>query len=71
MHIHYVSRGAWLHRSIFKLPSKWCIRKDVLTYSLGNREDKTQMHSYKCKHVYRKNEVAILAYFEQIGLEKH
>ena len=31
------------------------------------------MHSYKCKHVLARNtyEVAILAYFEQIDLEKH
>ena len=31
------------------------------------------MHSYKCKHIYSQKyyEVAILAYFEQIGLEKY
>ena len=32
MHIYYVDQ-------LKKLPSKWCILKDVLTYSLGNREE--------------------------------
>ena len=40
MHIHYVSRGRHGYvDQLKKLPSKWCIPKDVLTYSLGNREE--------------------------------
>ena len=43
------------HSELFlKLPSKWCIQKGVLTYSLGNRERK-QMDNYKLaayKHGY-------------------
>ena len=40
MHMHYVSRGGPGYVDQFlKLPSKWCILKDVLTYFLGNREE--------------------------------
>ena len=43
MHMHYVSRGGGGGHGyvdqFLKLPSKWCILKDVLTYSLGNREE--------------------------------
>ena len=56
-----------------KLPSKWCILKDVLTYSLGNREEtnanaNTSVNMFIARNTY---EVAILAYFVQNGLEKH
>ena len=49
MHIHCVSRGAWLHRSIFKITFKMVHFKDVLTYSLGNREEtNARLQVYTC-----------------------
>jgi 5-formyltetrahydrofolate cyclo-ligase len=34
-----VGEGHGYVDQFLKLPSKWCILKDVLTYSLGNREE--------------------------------
>ena len=35
----YESGGHGYVDQFFKLPTKWCILKDVLTYSLRNREE--------------------------------
>ena len=35
----YLGPGAWPSRTILKTPSKWCILKGVLTYSLTNGEE--------------------------------
>ena len=67
MHMHYVSRGGGGHGyvdQLKKLPSKLCIMKDVLTYSLGNRGNKctaTSVNIFIARNTYE-------AYFEQIGL---
>ena len=42
--------------------------KNVLTYSLGNKCTATSVNIFIARNTY---EVAILAYFEQTGLEKN
>ena len=47
-----------------KLPSKWCILKDVLTYFLGNREEtNAQLQSVNLFIARNTYEVAILGIF--------
>ena len=72
MHIHCVSRGAWLHRTIFKITFKMVHFEGCFNLvpgkQRGNKCTATSVNMFIARNTY---EVAILAYVVQNGLEKH